>query len=512
MLQLFYGSQPPPEDLPTNNNVEDADTEIIRVASLSATLECQGKSYVRFLPACLLVADSSAIVSKNSDSESGCMTTTRSLQSPLATSEISSCTMSSPFHAVAHPITQTPPTMSLKDVGLTKIIHGFYRYTDIWFEWNQVLKHKEDGHALKAILAHDALFHPDHPLRHDGKQGIELSIGTLDNGEARLLFSSAQVEYIRYWLHTMGLTKDLIPLPYSDRLLTPSRLRNHSPIVFETSDNLRKTLKIIDKNNRKLKETNSNLDARYLTFERVRSLWSEQRGIWCAVDFEALDRVHRVITEFGWSTLSWNDGEPVEDMGHLIVDQHRTYTNQYIPESRRFYHYGQSEDVTLKQLRERIHNMIQSMKKPGPLFLVFHDSHEDLKYLTSPEIDAPLKGLTFSLPKSCAEAEVSDTNKIYVIDTTELFAALEGDSDSGAWQQARSLERVCRLLHIKADFTQHLHNAGNAARCTYLALKEMAGGDPLDMQRTARWPQHKDRQWPSPRVDQDSDALPSDDD
>ena len=63
----------------------------------------------------------------------------------------------------------------------------------------------------------------------------------------------------------MNLTKDLIPLPYSDCILTPSRLRNHSHIVFETSDNLRKTLKIINKNNRKLNETNSNLDARHLT-------------------------------------------------------------------------------------------------------------------------------------------------------------------------------------------------------------------------------------------------------
>ena len=65
----------------------------------------------------------------------------------------------------------------------------------------------------------------------------------------------------------------------------------------------------------------------------------------------------------------------------------------------------------MKQLRERIHNLIQSMKKPGPLFLVFHDSHEDLKYLSSSEIDASLKGLTFSLPESCAETEASDANK-----------------------------------------------------------------------------------------------------
>jgi hypothetical protein len=52
----------------------------------------------------------------------------------------------------------------------------------------------------------------------------------------------------------------------------------------------------------------------------------------------------------------------------------------------------------------------------------------------------------------CAEAEKSDTNKIYVIDTSELFAALEGDSGG----QKRSLERVCRLLQIKSEFAQHL--------------------------------------------------------
>ena len=235
---------------------------------------------------------------------------------------------------------------------------------------------------------------------------------------------------------------------------------------------------MIDKNNRKLKGTDSNLNARRLMFERMRSLWSEKRGVWCSVDFEAWDLDHRVITEFGWSTVSWNDGELVEDMGHLIVAKHRTFTNHYVPENRKvsrlssssstriddfvlkFYHHGQSRDVTLKQLREHIHNMIQSTKKPGPLFLVFHDNHEDLKYLRSPEIEAPLEDLSFILPESCAEAEASDTNKIYVVDTSELFAALEGDSGG----QKRSLERVCRLLQIKSEFTQHLHNAGNDAR------------------------------------------------
>ncbi len=46
--------------------------------------------------------------------------------------------------------------------------------------------------------------------------------------------------------------------------------------------------------------------------------------------------------------------------------------------------------------------------------------------------------------------------EIYVVDTIDLFAALEGDSSSNA----RSLDRVCRHLQIPTKF---LHNAGNDA-------------------------------------------------
>lgn len=44
---------------------------------------------------------------------------------------------------------------------------------------HQVLPNREDGYAVKAILAHDAITHPDHPLRIAGKPGIELFIGEL---------------------------------------------------------------------------------------------------------------------------------------------------------------------------------------------------------------------------------------------------------------------------------------------------------------------------------------------
>lgn len=42
----------------------------------------------------------------------------------------------------------------------------------------------------------------------------------------------------------MGLTKELIPLPYSDCLLTSSRLQNHSPVIFKTGGDLRNSLKV----------------------------------------------------------------------------------------------------------------------------------------------------------------------------------------------------------------------------------------------------------------------------
>lgn len=69
-------------------------------------------------------------------------------------------------------------------------------------------------------------------------------IGTLQNFETRLLFSSAQVEYIRAWLHATKLTKTMIPIPYSDCLLTESNLKNVSPIYFSDGGELRNSIKV----------------------------------------------------------------------------------------------------------------------------------------------------------------------------------------------------------------------------------------------------------------------------
>lgn len=72
------------------------------------------------------------------------------------------------------------------------------------------------------------------------------------------------------------------------------------------------------------------------------------------------------------------------------------------------------------------------------------------RYLKSKDVDVVLPNMAFMLP------EVLPQNGIFIIDTSDLFAALEGEAGGNR----RSLERVCRHLQIG---TTHLHNAGNDA-------------------------------------------------
>ena len=191
----------------------------------------------------------------------------------------------------------------------------------------------------------------------------------------RLLFSSAQIEYLRYWLHTMQLTKAPIPLPSSDYLIQQKDLVNHSPDVYSDASVLKRAIKVrrarhrggsrrrgrrggqrgrrrtgsstdtdatpngalqmIDKNNKKLKKgMDSMLGLRRLLFERVRTLWAARLGTWCAMDFEAWDRDHTLLTEFGWRLVQWVDEQPVKEHGHLIVNERRQYTQHYVPDNR----------------------------------------------------------------------------------------------------------------------------------------------------------------------------------
>ncbi|KAF8974470.1 hypothetical protein BDZ97DRAFT_25748 [Flammula alnicola] len=357
----------------------------------------------------------------------------------------------------------------------TPVVTGYYRYTDIWFEWHQALPDPEDRAPVKAILAHDALVHPDHPLQVEGIKGVQMYMGTFPTGEARLLFSSAQVDYLRYWLHAMQLTKHIIPLPYSDCLLTESNLKTVSPVVYPDGGSLRNAIKIIDKNNKRLKGSNPLVTHRRHLFERVRNFWTGKKGVWCALDFEAWERDHTLLTEFGWSLVGWNAGTQVEDHGHFIVEEAKAFRNsQYVPDHRYNYTFGESEVVKKAVFKQRIHNLIAKLAEYGSVFLIFHDNTQDVKDLNKLGVD--LNGLSYVLPDTMPETG------IFVIDTADLIGALLGEGDGNK----RSLEKTCSLLQIP---TKHLHNAGNDANYTLLAMRSMADGDPVDIQREKRWPQ-----------------------
>lgn len=285
---------------------------------------------------------------------------------------------------------------------MPEAVTGYYRFTDIFFEWrvpfptttasphtdrtsrchfylcrHKALPTQEDVSPLKALLAYQALVHPDHPLRHEGSSGLELHLGTLrfvlitdfsqadwlptgtfESGEMRLLVSSAQIEYIRYWLHAMQLTKEPIPIPSSDYLIRSSDLMNCSPSVYNDPAVLKKAIKVssrrkrqrarrgarltnrqtIDKNNKRLKGAPSLLTNRRNNFEKIRTIWAAKVGTWLAIDFEAWDRDHSIITEYGWSLVRWegagDDKREVTEDGHLIVREYRGFHQTYVQENR----------------------------------------------------------------------------------------------------------------------------------------------------------------------------------
>lgn len=369
------------------------------------------------------------------------------------------------------------------------VISGYYRFTDVFFEWAKAIPNEDDRGPLKAMISHTALVHPEHPLREPGADGIKLYIATFPSGESRPVFSSAQLEFIQQWLFAMGLTKEPIPLPASDWMILRDDMASLSPEIFSSAEHLKKTIKTIEKNNKRLKGSgNALLTARRLKFERVRELWAQKAGTWLAIDIEAWERQHTVLTEFGWSRIRWVNGELVADKAHWIVKEHRdAYRNgTYVKDRRMWYDYGKSDLIPKRELKQRVSELFSECTATGPLFLVFHDASQDIKYLQSPTytppIQAPITNLSSILPDSTPK------EGMFIIDTAELFSALEGETS----RNRRSLERTCQLLRVMKQEPlmnlDNLHNAGNDAHATMLCLKAMALGDSIDTQREKRWP------------------------
>ncbi|KAF8917973.1 hypothetical protein CPB85DRAFT_1374067 [Mucidula mucida] len=359
---------------------------------------------------------------------------------------------------------------------------GYYRWTDIWFKWQDRLCifglrrnlsiNPEDGPKVKSVLAHDALVDSCHPL-HPDKPRLT---GILPNGQSRLLFSSKQVDYLRYWLHAMQITKTRVPLPYSNCLLLSSELKAVSPVYFKTGGELRMAHKEIEKNNKRLKNSNSSLTARRDTFERVRNLYSQKKASWIAIDFEEWEYDHTVITELGVSALHWEGSEQVFEDAHYMISATEYRNGKYVADNRTNYDYGESEIIPRNGFLKVITDTFERLSAHGPVFLVFHDANGDLKTLE--RINAPMKSLSLLLPDRVP------TTGMFLVDTSDLFAALLGDESFNR----HKLEKVCH--HLQIPKVKHLHNAGNDAHFTLEALRSMAAGAPVDAQREERWPKH----------------------
>lgn len=59
----------------------------------------------------------------------------------------------------------------------TPVNTGFYRFTDIIFEWHKALPDQTERSALKAFVSYTSLGNPSNPLWVDKEKGMQLFIG-----------------------------------------------------------------------------------------------------------------------------------------------------------------------------------------------------------------------------------------------------------------------------------------------------------------------------------------------
>jgi len=67
------------------------------------------------------------------------------------------------------------------------------------------------------------------------------------------MFSSAQIEYIQYWLHAVKLTREPIALPSTEYLIQKSDLQHVSSVVYKDGQEFKKAQKVRAKSHGKKK-------------------------------------------------------------------------------------------------------------------------------------------------------------------------------------------------------------------------------------------------------------------
>ena len=88
-----------------------------------------------------------------------------------------------------------------------------------------------------------------------------------------------------------------------------------------------------------------------------------------------------LFLEFGFSQLTWADGEEVIVDGHACPKDsyHSTRNSQYVRDECENFLYGETKIIPRAEWKELVLSTITDAASRGPLFLVFHDKHGDLK-------------------------------------------------------------------------------------------------------------------------------------
>ncbi|KAF7332087.1 hypothetical protein MKEN_00089200 [Mycena kentingensis (nom. inval.)] len=347
---------------------------------------------------------------------------------------------------------------------------GYFRCSDVLFHYHQSIKDTRDGVQLQKALHPEWLVHPRHPLASpDG--GIHAYIGTFYDGQARLLFSSAQVDYLRYWMQQMELTEGLIPLPYSDAMFLSEEIPTVVSVVFQSVDALTANSKKLGRLNAYL-AANPKLVERRALFERVRQLVATKTGVWCALNIAAWERDHTVLSDAGWSSISWDDaGAEVAQNGHCVVAKNQTYRKTHFEED------SAHELMSMATVKQRIQQLFVDLHTHGPVLIISTDGKGLVKYLTT-QLSVPMFSVHHTLPET-----LSGTTDVYIVDPCELYNALVGRSDAEC--ASRPLERVCKHLGIAY---KPVRNAAVDAQTALDLVRSMASGETLDAQRERRWP------------------------
>ncbi|KAF7301750.1 hypothetical protein MIND_00740600 [Mycena indigotica] len=351
-------------------------------------------------------------------------------------------------------------------------LSGWIRCTDILFHYHSSLKDTRDGVSLQKILDRDSLLHSRHPLASDkdGKPGIQAYVGTFHDGQARLLFSSAQVDYLRYWMHQMRLTTKLIPLPYSNCMFLNTDIASIEPTVFADLSLLSETSKVLSHPRRMNTHLRANplLVNRRSVFEHLRGLWAAKKGVWCALNIDAWERDHTVISDVGWTWLRWDSGSEMLRRGHLVVTKNQTYAATSLEDSL------SHEFVTINTLKQKLQSLFTEMQQNEPIFLISSDAQGTMRYLQSQ--------LRLNIPSTNVLPCENGTG-MYIVDYNELFNALIGRLDHEI--EPKPLERVCHHLKLPFKMTR---NAGVDSETCLDIVRSMVSGPKLDLQREARWP------------------------